>query len=367
MDEPTQAHEPAPVPERPARPARRVSLIVALVLFLAMLGAAGIGATYYGSCTRPPPATGETVAFVVPNGATGETVAEALASEGLTSCGGFVGNLLLRGTGKASQILAGSHELTVGMSLEELVDVLMTPPKKVPTVELTVPEGLRIRSTYEGERSIASVVADRLGLSGSRLAKLAESGRYTLAPYLPDGTATAEGFLFPKTYELRRRGLDEEAVIERMLEQFRIEAEALDLVGGAERLGLTPYELVIVASMIEKEARVDDDRDLIAGVIYNRLDLGMTLGIDATLLYLDPSPDGQLTTADIETDNPYNTRIRAGLPPTPIASPGAASLRAALRPAATDFLFYVLCGEDGAHRFSKTLDEHVRNVKECLG
>ncbi|MGH2642045.1 MAG: endolytic transglycosylase MltG, partial [Actinomycetota bacterium] len=134
-----------------------------------------------------------------------------------------------------------------------------------------------------------------------------------------------------------------------------------------DELGVTAYELVIVASMIEEEARVDRDRKLIAGVIYNRIERGMALGIDATLLYDDPTPDGQLSSSDLASDSPYNTRINAGLPPTPIASPGAESLRAALDPADTPFLYYVLCGEDGHHRFALTLSEHNRNVDACLG
>jgi UPF0755 protein len=112
---------------------------------------------------------------------------------------------------------------------------------------------------------------------------------------------------------------------------------------------------------------VAKDRPLIAGVIYNRLELGMALGIDATLLYDDPTPDGELSSSDLESNSPYNTRVHAGLPPTPIASPGAAALEAALRPAETDFLYYVLCSPDGAHRFALTLAEHNRNVDECLG
>ena len=104
--------------------------------------------------------------------------------------------------------------------------------------------------------------------------------------------------------------------------------------------------------MIEREAQVDEDRATIAGVIYNRLDAGQTLGIDATLLYDDPTPDGKLSTADLAAASPYNTRINAGLPPTPIASPGRASLEAALHPEQTDYFYYVLCPPDGRRRAS---------------
>jgi UPF0755 protein len=117
--------------------------------------------------------------------------------------------------------------------------------------------------------------------------------------------------------------------------------------------------------MIEKEAKLDRERPIIAGVIYNRLKLGMNLGIDATLLYDDPTPDGQLSFSDLETDTPYNTRLNPGLPPTPIASPGRASLEAALNPADTPYLYYVLCGADGHHAFGRTAAEHEANRQRC--
>jgi UPF0755 protein len=148
--------------------------------------------------------------------------------------------------------------------------------------------------------------------------------------------------------------------------QFEEEAESLPW-DNAEDLGVTPYEIVIIASMIEEEAALDEERAVIAGVIYNRLDEGMVLGIDATLLYDDPTPDGQLSASDLEYDSPYNTRIHGGLPPTPIASPGLPSLRAALSPADVPYLYYVLCGADGAHRFSVDYDTFLADKAECLG
>ncbi|HYJ61589.1 MAG TPA: endolytic transglycosylase MltG [Actinomycetota bacterium] len=362
---------PPPGPGRAARHdrsrARRPSFVIALVAFLVVGAGIAWAASTYSTC-RTPPDAGGAVDLVVPEGATGQDVVALLREQGLTRCDGFVGNLLLRGTGAADELLAGEYTVTVGTPLEDIVTLLSTPPASVPTKRVTVPEGLRIRSTYPGERSIASVVKEQLGLSAERFSDLAESGRYALPPYLPEGTATAEGFLFPETYQLVRKGLDEDAVIRHLLEQFDREAEGLPWEN-AEDLGVTPYQAVIVASMVEREAQVDRERPLIAGVIYERLRRGMALGIDATLLYDDPTPDGQLSTADIETDGPYNTRMRAGLPPTPIAAPGAASLRAALEPEASAYLYYVLCPKegDGVHRFARTYDEHLANVRECLG
>ena len=197
-------------------------------------------------------------------------------------CGGFVGNLLLRGTGKADRIRTGSFELQTGMTLDDAVAVLTTPPPEVPTVELVIPEGLRLTQ-------IAEKVREDLGIPASRFLEEVDSGRYVLPPYLPEGTSTPEGFLFPKTYEFVEEA-NARVVAQRLLEQFGTEAQGLPFER-AEELGVTPYELVTIASMIEEEARVDRDRRMIAGVIYNRLQRGMALGIDATLLYDDPTPD----------------------------------------------------------------------------
>jgi UPF0755 protein len=342
----------------PRRP-RRLSLLVALVLFLGVVGAGAWAANHYRRCQRAAEGPSRPVTFEVPQGASGEEVIRDLHEDGVIPCGGFVGTILLRGTGKADEIRSGSFELTTGMTLEQAVEVLTTPPPEVPTVELVIPEGYRLTQ-------IARKVEADLGIPAKRFLQELRSGRYTLPPYLPAGASSPEGFLFPKSYEFVEEDVSARLVARRLLEQFRTEAESLGFER-AEDLGVTPYELVVIASMIEEEARVDRDRRLIAGVIYNRLREGMALGIDATLLYDDPTPDGELSSSDLAFDSPYNTRINPGLPPTPIASPGAESLRAALSPADVDYLYYVLCGADGHHRFALTLAEHNRNVDDCLG
>ena len=285
----------APDTHGPAgRRRRRVRLVVLLAAFFLVTGTVSAAIAKYRGCTRPPTTTGSAVALEIPSGATGQDVVAVLERHGLIRCGGFVGNLLLRGTGKAGQILAGTYDLRVGMTLDQIVTVITTPPPKVPTLRLTVPEGLRISTNYPGERSISSEVAGQTGLSAKAFASLAESGRYGLPPFLPPSAGTTEGFLFPDTYQLVKKGLTADAVIHRMLDQFRAVATEIDLQAGARKLGLTPYQVVIVASMIEREAQVEQDRPKIASVIYNRLARGWTLGIDATLLYDDPTPDGAL-------------------------------------------------------------------------
>lgn len=338
---------------------RRTALLITLVLFLALLGAGAWAANRYRMCTRAAGGPARDVTFTVEAGTTGEQVVDALHERGVIPCGGLVGSLLLRGTGKADAIRAGEYRLSTGMTLDQAIGVLTTPPEKVPTVELVIPEGYRLTQ-------IAQEVQRSLGIPAKRFLREVQRDRYVLPPYLTARAPGPEGFLFPKSYEFVKDGLSARVVAEALLEQFEEEAEQLPF-DRVDELGVTPYELVTIASMIEEEARVDSDRRLISGVIYNRLELGMALGIDATLLYDDPTPDGQLSSSDLASNSPYNTRIHGGLPPTPIASPGAASLLAALRPADTDFLYYVLCGEDGSHRFAHTLAEHNRNVDACLG
>ena len=367
MDEPRPSYLAESDPGHD-RHRRRVALVVVLAILSVLVVGVAFANTSYDRCKQPPAADGRTVSFQVPDGATGRDVIGDLADQGLIRCGGFVGNMMLRSAGDPNGILAGTYKIPVGSTLEQILTIVTTPPKQVATVELTVPEGLRIASTYPGERSISSVVQQETGVGADAFAKAAEDPKLTLPPYLPAGPG-AEGFLFPDTYQLVRKTLDAKSIIHTMLDQFDTEAKSLDLIAGAKALGYTPYQIVVIASMIEREAQLDSERPLIASVIYNRLAANNTLGIDATLLYDDPTPDGSLSTSDLQTDTPYNTRINAGLPPTPIANPGAKSLEAALHPADTKYFYYVLCPPDGpgVQRFAVTYREHLKNVQECLG
>ncbi|HET7235938.1 MAG TPA: endolytic transglycosylase MltG [Actinomycetota bacterium] len=329
--------------------------IIALVAILIVAGAAYGGLRYYSWCQEASgPRT--PVAFEVAEGASGSTVVDELHAQGVVRCG-MVTKWLLRRSGLESEFRAGTFELTTNMTPDEAFEALTTPPEPVPTVRLTVPEGYRVTQTAER-------VEEDLGVPAGAFLKSASNGRWSMPPYLPPDAQSIEGFLFPETYEFIEGETTSKDVIRRMLEQFEREADTLPWAN-AEELGVTPYEVVIIASMIEEEAKLDEERALIAGVIYNRLREGMVLGIDATLLYDDPTPDGQLSFSDLEFDSPYNTRINAGLPPTPIASPGRASLEAALDPAETEFFYYVLCGEDGHHEFGVTLADHEANRIKC--
>jgi UPF0755 protein len=319
---------------------------------LVVLVAGGFGIYRYATGASGP---SRSVAVEIPTGATASDIGELLERQGVVrSSLAFRISAQLRGYG--SDIQAGGYDLVTNMTIPEVFDVLEAGPV-VDSVSLTVPEGLEV-GEVAGE-------AGAIGLDAQAFRRAATSGTFSLPPYLPEGTETVEGFLFPKTYEFSTEGLDEESVIERLLAQFVEEAEALDW-GRAEDLGLTPYEVVIVASLVEREARVPGDRRKIAAVIYNRLREEMPLQIDATVQYALPEDNRELTFQDYEFDSPYNTYLHPGLPPTPIASPGLASLQAALEPADAGYLYFLVVDpETGRHAFAETYDEFLRLKEEA--
>ena len=327
-----------------------------LLLLVVLIAAGGVAASRYYDWCRGASGPREPVTFEVERGTSGSEIVDSLHDRGVLRCA-LVSRWELRRRSLEDELRSGSFELTTNMKLDQVLVVLTTPPEKVPTVRLTIPEGYRLTQ-------IAERVRQELKISSEQFNRAIANGDWSLPPYLPDDAESVEGFLFPETYEFRAEGTTADDVIDRLIDQFGTVAENLPW-DNAEALGVMPYEVVTIASMIEEEARVAEERPVIAGVIYNRLESGMTLGIDATLLYDDPTPDGQLSFSDLEYDSPYNTRIYGGLPPTPISSPGLASLQAALEPAETEFFFYVLCGEDGHHEFAVTNAEHEQNRARC--
>lgn len=182
---------------------------------------------------------------------------------------------------------------------------------------------------------------------------------------LPDyANGRAEGFLYPATYELDP-DLTAIEVMQQLTSQYATMATSLQLADRAASLGLTPYEVIVVASMIQSESRVDGERDQIARVIYNRLEQGIPLGIDATTAYGLGIPGTELTTEDFQSESPYNTRINPGLPPTPISNPGEASLEAALSPAVGNWIYYVLEDDEGNHFFTASEAEFLAAKARC--
>jgi UPF0755 protein len=335
----------------PGRGAARSSLI--LFLLLVLLAAGVVGAYRWGVEGSGPT---RAVTVDVPKGATASDVADLLEGAGVVRSG-LAFRIAARFRGFSSEIQAGRYALRTNMSVSEVLRALERGPTAVDVVEVTFPEGLEVRD-------VAEVASDTLGVGTSGFVHRATSGGYALPPYLPEGSETVEGFLFPKTYDFPSNASADQ-VITRLLGQFETEVEALPW-GRARTLGVSPYEVVVIASMIEREARLEHERAKIASVIYNRLEIGMVLGIDATIRYIDPDPSDGLTESDLQIDSPYNTRINPGLPPTPIASPGLASIEAALGPADTDYLFYLLVDEErGRHRFYESEADFCADAPGC--
>jgi UPF0755 protein len=315
-----------------------------------------LGAVYliYATATRGEE-TGGPVTVTVVEGDTLSDVADKLQEAGVVqSATGFKLEARLEGAG--TQIKPGEYEFGPDEGSGEILSKL-TAGEPVPTFTVTVPEGLTLRQTAQRVASRSDIPADEF------VAAARETG-YGYA-FLEDAEIeNTEGFLFPKKYEFEE-GVAASQVVSRMLEQYFIETQNLDFAAARRELGLSEHELVTVASLIEREAANAEERPQVASVIYNRLAEGMPLQIDATIQYARGEPKEKLSLEDLEIDSPYNTYKSAGLPPGPICSPNLESLRAALEPAETDYLYYVLKRNGEEHYFTDDYDEFLAAKEEA--
>ena len=294
------------------------------------------------------------VAVRIPAGADAGSIGKLLESKGVIADARFF-ELNATLTLRRGKLLTGSYVLRRSMTNGAAIDALLQGPKVrvVETFSVTIPEGLSRRE--------AAPAVGKSGIRGSYLKATRSERALARARRLgaPKAARSLEGFLFPATYELNvgARAAD---LVDKQLDAFRDNLDSIDMTR-ARRKNLTRYDVVTIASMIERETSSDRERPLIASVIYNRLAQGTPLGIDATIRYAENDWDSALKVSQLERDGPYNTRLRLGLPPTPIGNPGRASLKAAAAPAKTDFIFYV--AKPGAcHAFAATSAEHERNV-----
>lgn len=290
-----------------------------------------------------------TIVVIRPGAPTSE-IGEVLQRAGvIRSASHFAAAVRLRR--RATSLREGEYRLSAAMPLLRIVDILAR--GDVVLHPVTIPEG------YTADQ-IARALA-RVGLGdGARLRALARTGagqfEYDFLRGVPGGRL--EGYLFPDTYYIPRF-LDERSVLDRFLAHFAETVLPLWRDAGTDR---SLHEVVTVASMVEREAKTAGDRPLIAGVIYNRLARGWRLEVDATVLYALGQHKSVVTSGDLKVDSPYNTYLHAGLPPGPIANPGIEAMNAALHPARTEYFFYV-ARPDGSHAFSRTLSEHLANVR----
>jgi UPF0755 protein len=330
-----------------------VSFVVRFAIGAALLVAValvGCGLFWYAvAADRSHPQTSQQL--VLQRGATFDEVATQLAE------GGVIGNtltfrILARLRDEDVAVRAGEYRFGPHVTQSDVLHALVTGGAQVATW-VTIPEG------FTAEQIAERLQGDGLGSSAALRQDFMQER------LLLDGarTKSLEGFLFPSTY-LMPLGAAPEQLAAVLTGQFLKELPR-DAASRARALHVSVPQAVTVASLVEREAKSQADRPQIAAVIYNRLRLGMPLQVDATIEYALPQHKSALSFADLRIDSPYNSYVHAGLPPTPIANPGLASLEAAFHPAKSEDLYYVYCG-NGRHAFAKTLAEHQANVARCL-
>lgn len=314
--------------------ARRRLIAAAAILCLLLGGIAGGLIFWVNNQGR---SGGENVRVSIDNGSSGSTIAKRLEDKGVIRSS-WAFRLFMRLTKSGEALKAGEYQLQVDMPFPELAAELQKGPE-VAYVRLPIPEGLNIEQT-------AAQVEKHTHISAADF--IAAATPSTIRPsILPPESNTLEGFLYPTTLFVEDRETAN-TLVRRLVQHFEDRLADQDTERAAE-LGRTPYEILIIASMIEEEAKANNERSKMSAVIHNRLRRNMPLGIDATIQYAVHKYEGQpLTQSDLRIDSPFNTRTRAGLPPHPISSPRAGSLHAALHPSRDNFLFYVL-GEDCIH------------------
>jgi UPF0755 protein len=338
-----------------SRGRRILTVIVGIVLVLAV--AVGGTAFWVKGQIDPSGDPGEPTSITIPEGATSDDIGALLADEGVISSD-FVWGWYLRING-GGPFEAGVYELPTNSAIPDVIDLLDAGPAPIEERSFTMPEGLTVPETLA---RLASP-EDGLGFDQAAMQELLDTGAVTsqvLGPDLP----SSEGILFPETYRVAADA-DEQAVLQQMVTQLDSTLTDLHVETAQDRFNLSPYEILIVASLIEEETKVDEERGKVAQVIYNRLRQDIPLGIDATSRYEAELAGRDRDDIDFESDSPYNTRRNQGLPPTPIASPGRASIEAALNPTDGPWIYYVLEDADGHHFFTDSNDEFINAKNRC--
>ncbi len=344
----------------PRRPPRRlptaVGVVVVVLVLLGLLVGAALGArallsSFGGGSSSaatdyPGPGTGE-VLVQVDQGDTASDIAVELQDKDVVASAGAFRTLAAQDT-RSRSVQPGSYLLRAQMSAAGALDLLLDPAARAQN-RVTLPEGVTLADALQR-------IADSTEIPLEDLQSAVEEPEELGLPDYAEGQV--EGFLFPATYDVEP---DTTAVqvLTRMVERFDAAATELELEERAEQIGRTPYEVLITASLIEKETAFPDDRAKVARVVYNRLDDGMPLQFDSTVNYIREEKKARLTLDDLKQESDYNTYQNTGLPPTPIDSPGAEAIEAALTPAEGDYVFFVTIAKDGRSLFTADYDEFI--------
>lgn len=349
--------------EEHATGAFKVVLITILVILLLIGGVAAGGYFYIQKNLEPVAASDETILVTIPKGASSKTIGNILFENGLIR-NSKIFYYYVRFKGGGTGLQAGDYKFQKGMTIDEMLKKMQDGDVYIETFTFTIPEGLSVVQ-------IADLLSNKGYVDKEKFLKEVNEGEFhydfiAQIPDDPDRKYRLEGYLFPETYEMKK-GATEHDIINRMLHQF-------DLVfnkewrQAIEDRGMTIDDAVILASIVEREAVLDEERPTIAGVFFNRIDDGWLLQSCATVQYILGKQREVITYDDLEVDDPYNTYIYEGLPPGAISNPGAASLKAVVYPEEHDYYFFVTKKDgSGSHHFSKTYKEHLANDAKSRG
>lgn len=335
--------------------------IVGIVLVLGLLAAVG-GTIGYVTWTLSGDEGGEELTVQVPQGATAGAIGDLLAEEDVIRSS-LAFSLRARSVGLDRQLQAGRYDFQRGMGVEGAIEVLLAGPMAPDAIRFTVPEGLTVEETLDR-------LADQTPHTVDEFREVIDGGELDVPDWFtrPEDVADVrephEGLFFPETYEVSDDATARE-ILQRMVDQLDAVFDGIpdEWDEAATDRGLDRYETLIIASLIEREAAVTEERPTISGVIYNRLEAGARLEMDAALLYA-ANVRGERVRGEIrEIDSPYNLYEVDGLPPTPIGGAGRAAIEAAYEPEDHDYLYYVKVDEDGRHEFAETFEEHRQNVQ----
>ena len=346
--------------ERPSR-RRKASWFGKLlaVLFVLLLAAGLIGGAalavrkLVGSAPQDysGTGTGEAVVQIMPGDTAGDVAEVLVAKDVVKSRRAFFE--VASGDPRALTLQPGFYRVKAQMSADAALDLLLEPGSRL-VGRVTIPEGLTVEQTLQALGAGTEIPLEQYRAAAEDTASLG----------LPDYANGLEGFLFPATYDVEP-GTSAVDALRLMTARYAKAAATLDLPARAAAAGRTPYDVVTVASLIERETAFPGDRAKVARVIYNRLDRRMPLQLDSTVNYLREEKKARLSLDDLKVESDYNTYDHTGLTPTPINSPGEAALEAAVDPAPGDYLYFVTTSKDGSALFTRDYDEFVNAKKKA--
>jgi len=341
----------------------KTGLIIAGIIIFVMITVLFSGFRYVEHELSPVKSTNRAVRVVIPAGMGTAGISDILQQEGIIRNSTlFTYYLLYNGQGQLFK--AGTYDMLPGMSKQQIIDKLNDGDVvKVQMVRYSFPEGLNIQQ-------MAAIIGNQHAMTASVFVSYADAKHnynHTWASEIPNDPNLKhrlEGYLFPETYSMVKDSTPAD-IIQRLLDELNLKLQQLppDWQAQMAKDGVNFHQMLTVASLIEREVTVSAERPIVAGVIYNRLKLGMPLQMDATIQYLLAQPKDALNDKDLQIESPYNTYLHKGLPPGPIANPSLESIRAAIYPQPSKYLYYV-AKNDGSHRhlFAVTFAEHQHNI-----